>query len=368
MPIYEVTQKEFRRIEEKGFSASGLKERSDIQRLLRTQIDVIAEDLYVLTEEFSEWEESKRRIDLLAIDANANLVVIEIKRTTEGGHMELQAIRYAAMVSAMTFQRAVQIHADFLANLGEDPANAKSRLLEFLDWSEPNEDAFAADTRIILVSADFGKELTTSVLWLIDHGIDIQCVRIKPYKDQDRILVDVQQIIPLQEANDYQIQLREKDSEGRKQRAERYDILKKFWEGVVAYAKTKGARYANVKPGAHAFIVSRSGIRGLGLNLVVGQLSCQAELYIDRGEREENKSIFDQLIAHRTQIEAAFPFPIEWERLDHRRASRIKSVITDGGYRTPEANWSALQQALIERMTTLEKALRPYLDTLQIQR
>jgi len=45
MPIYEVTQKEFRRIEEKGFSTSGLKERSDIQRLLRTQIDVIAQEI-----------------------------------------------------------------------------------------------------------------------------------------------------------------------------------------------------------------------------------------------------------------------------------------------------------------------------------
>src|SRR2546430_5788500 len=82
MPIYEVTRKEFRRIEEKGFSISGLKERSDIQRLLRTQIDVISEDLYVLTEEFSEWEESKRRIDILAVDANANLVVLELKRTS----------------------------------------------------------------------------------------------------------------------------------------------------------------------------------------------------------------------------------------------------------------------------------------------
>src|SRR5713101_2120913 len=153
MPIYEVTQKEFRRIEEKGFSISGLKERSDIQRLLRTQIDVIGEDLYVLTEEFSEWDESKRRIDLLAIDANANLVVIEIKRTTDGGHMELQAIRYAAMVSAMTFERAVQIHAIFLANIGQDSTKAESRLLEFLDWSEPDEEAFANDTRIILLSA-----------------------------------------------------------------------------------------------------------------------------------------------------------------------------------------------------------------------
>lgn len=366
MPIYEVTQKQFRRIEEGDFAASGLRERSDIQRLLRTQIDVISEDLYVLTEEFSEWEESKRRIDLLAVDANANLVVVELKRTSDGGYMELQAIRYAAMASAITFERAVQIHAAFLANIGEDPAKAESRLLEFLDWSEPDKEAFAADTRIILLSADFSKELTSSVLWLIDHGMDIRCIRMRPYKDGERTLVDVQQIIPLPEAHDYQIQLREKGSEGRKQRAERYDIRKKFWEGIVAVAKEKSGHHANIKPGSYSWIGAGSGIRGLALNLAVFQLSCQAELYIDRGEREENKSIFDQLITHREQIEAGFPFPIEWERLDHRRASRIKSVVSDGGYRTPEEKWPVFQRTLVERIAALEKTLRPFLDTLKI--
>ena len=54
---------------------------------------MLGDDLYVLTEEFGEWEESRRRIDLLAIDKQANLVVIELKRTDDGGHMELQAIR-----------------------------------------------------------------------------------------------------------------------------------------------------------------------------------------------------------------------------------------------------------------------------------
>jgi len=38
-------------------------DKPDIQRLLRTQIDVISDDLYVLAEEFSEWEETKRRLD-----------------------------------------------------------------------------------------------------------------------------------------------------------------------------------------------------------------------------------------------------------------------------------------------------------------
>jgi Domain of unknown function (DUF4268) len=365
MPIFEITQKEFRRIEEREFGSAGLKERSDLQRLLRTQIDVISEDLYILTEEFSEWEESKRRIDLLALDTNANLVVVELKRTSDGGHMELQAIRYAAMVSAMTFERAVEIHANFLAAIGEDGSSAQTRILEFLDWSEPDKESFAADTRIILVSADFGKELTTSVLWLIDHDVDIKCVRMKPYKDGDRTLVDVQQIIPLPEANDYQIQLREKGSEGRKQRAERYDIQKKFWEGVVAYAKEKGGRHANIKPGTKFWIGAGSGIRGLGLNLAVKQQTSKAELYIDRGDRAENKSIFDQMNKHQMEIAAAFPFSLEWQRLDDKRACRIKSVV-DGGYKTPEADWPSIQTTLVDRIAALEKVLRPFLEKLSL--
>jgi hypothetical protein len=365
MPIFEVTSNEFRRIEEREFSSSGLKERSDLQRLLRTQIDVIAEDLFVLTEEFSEWEDSKRRIDLLALDTNANLVVVELKRTSDGGHMELQAIRYAAMVSAMTFERAVQIHADFLAAIGQDAASAETRILEFLDWSEPDKESFAADTRIILVSADFGKELTTSVLWLIDHEVDIKCVRMKPYRDGNRTLVDVQQIIPLPEANDYQIQLREKGSEGRKQRAERYDIRKKFWEGVVAHAKEKGGRHANIKPGTYSWIGAGSGIRGLGLNLAVKQQTSKAELYIDRGDRDENKAIFDQLSEHRMEIASSFPYALEWQRLEDKRACRIKSVV-DGGYKTPEADWPAIQISLVDRMAALEKALRPFLEELNM--
>jgi RecB family endonuclease NucS len=76
---------------------------------LQNQIDVVSPDTLVFSEEFGEWEDSKRRIDLLGIDRDANIVVIELKRTEEGGHMELQAIRYAAMVSTPTFEKVVEI-------------------------------------------------------------------------------------------------------------------------------------------------------------------------------------------------------------------------------------------------------------------
>lgn len=77
--------------------------------LLKQHVEVIAPDTLIIAEEFCEWDESKRRIDLLGPDRDANLVVIELKRTEDGGHMELQAILYAATVSAMTFSKAVEV-------------------------------------------------------------------------------------------------------------------------------------------------------------------------------------------------------------------------------------------------------------------
>jgi hypothetical protein len=34
--------------------------------------------------------------------------LVELKRTADGGHMELQALRYAAMVSTMTLVRVAR--------------------------------------------------------------------------------------------------------------------------------------------------------------------------------------------------------------------------------------------------------------------
>ncbi len=41
-------------------------------------------------------------------------MVMELKRTEDGGHMELQAIRYAAMVANMTFKKAVEVYGVYL--------------------------------------------------------------------------------------------------------------------------------------------------------------------------------------------------------------------------------------------------------------
>lgn len=217
MAIYELGKDAIHAVPEARFSKLGLKERGDLQRLLRDRIEVVAPDAMVLAEEFCNWEDSRRRIDLLALDRDANLVVIELKRTEDGGYMDLQGIRYAAMVTGMTFDQAVAAHAAYREQRDVD-GDAQEKILEFLGWGEPDEDAFAQDVRLVLVSAEFSKELTTSVMFLSQRDIDIRCVRVKPYLLEDRTLVDVQQILPLPEASEYTIKIREKASEERRKR------------------------------------------------------------------------------------------------------------------------------------------------------
>jgi hypothetical protein len=226
MPIYEFGQSGISRLEETTFNVAGVHERRDLQRLLREHIEVISPDTLVISEEFGDWEDARRRIDLLGIDKAANLVVIELKRTEDGGHMELQSLRYAAMVSKLTFEQAADVYGRYLQQQGKNFSDSREAMLEFLEWDIPDEDSFAQDVRIVLASAEFSKELTTSVLWLADHDIDIRCVRLKPYRLGGRLLVDVQQIIPLPEATEYQVQVREKARKEREARASNADFTR----------------------------------------------------------------------------------------------------------------------------------------------
>ena len=117
----------------------------------------------LIAEEFGDCDASRRRGDLLCIDKEANLFVVELKRAEDGGHLELQAIRYSAMISTMTFDQVVEVHKSFLNALGSDD-DAQQRILDFLEWDEPDEDFFAQNVRIVLASAEFSKELTSAVL------------------------------------------------------------------------------------------------------------------------------------------------------------------------------------------------------------
>jgi hypothetical protein len=211
MVLFRVAGEALEPVVKTTFPMAEMKERQDLQRLLRQRLDVLGEDLLFVAEEYGAFDGSQRRIDLLAVDTSGQLVVIELKRTADGGHMDLQALRYAAMVSTMTWDQLVAVYAE----QHDVDADVARETLERWTDDEPDDERQLADrVRIILASADFSTEITSTVLWLTQqYALDIACVRLVPYQLGTEKLIDVQQIIPLPEAVDFQIQQRRKETE-----------------------------------------------------------------------------------------------------------------------------------------------------------
>ena len=356
MPIYEVRRDSLTPVNATRFETERLSERGDIQRLLKDRIDCLEEGLMVLAEEFSDWQDSSRRIDLLCLDTEANLVVVELKRTNDGGHMELQAIRYAAMVSAMTFDQAVDAYARYRPR-GEqgavDHEGARADILSFLNWDEPVEDDFAQTTRIILASADFSKELTTAVMWLRERDIDIRCVRLKPYRlDDGRVLMDIQQLIPLPEAVEFQTQIGAKRQAERKERVDKDSHQLRFWDGLIAHAKSIGAPGGTRSPSKGNWINASIGRGGFNLVYSIRKNDNSVYLWV-----YDDARAFELLAAQKEAIEADFGAPLIW-KVEEGQAGRAIIFNQAGGYRSDPEDWPRIHREMVEAMVRLDKSLR----------
>ncbi|PZF39645.1 hypothetical protein DEJ06_12220 [Curtobacterium sp. MCLR17_051] len=90
---------------------------------------------------------------------------------------------------------------------------SRATIVDFLEVAEGESVALSSDVRILLVSADFSREITTAVLWLNRfEGMDIRCIRLRPYELDGRIILDIDQVTPLPEAADYQVRIGRKDA------------------------------------------------------------------------------------------------------------------------------------------------------------
>jgi hypothetical protein len=140
---------------------------------------------------------------------------------------------------------------------------------------------------------------------------------------------------------------------------------KRFWTSLLQEAKKQTPLHANINPGINQWIETSAGKRGLRINYVILKSSAAVELYIDRGKDAdaENKAIFDRLRQSLDEIEKAYGGPLDWQRLDGKRACRIKKDLPGGGL-IDEARWPEIQKNMIEAMIRFQKALKPFIDKL----
>jgi hypothetical protein len=193
--IFRVNLGEPEKIQPVSFATIGINERNNLEAWVVGHPDLLEENLLIITTEFDRFESSNKRLDILALDSDGFLVIIELKLDISKTLADLQAIRYAAFCSTMTMTDVIGELAKFEEITGED---AETKIRDFLKVDELPE--LGNRPRIILAAGSIeDQELTASVLWLRNFGVDISCVELTPYKLKESIGLVPRTIIPIPE-------------------------------------------------------------------------------------------------------------------------------------------------------------------------
>ena len=190
-------------IEEVDFAQLGLQERRDIQEWVAANTGILGDDLLIIGKEFSGFDRTDERLDLLAVDSEGKLVIIELKRDDTGADAHWQAIKYASYFQRAGADDIIRIMADYEK---VSQVDAVGKLLQHLGTDDLN--ALNNDQRIILASHRFAPEVTSAVLWLNDKAPGenlITCIKLTPFRDTktDTLYIQASTIIPVPGLDDY---------------------------------------------------------------------------------------------------------------------------------------------------------------------
>ena len=192
------------RIEEVDFARLGFRERRDIQEWVAANPEILDNDLLIINKEFSGFDRTDERLDLLAVDREGKLVVIELKRDDSGTDAHWQAIKYASYFQRATADDVVGMAAEYW---GESQGDAMIRLLQHLDADDLND--LNNDQRIILASHRFAPEVTSAALWLnrklSGEENMVTCIKLTPHQDNHTgaLYVQASTIIPVPGVEEY---------------------------------------------------------------------------------------------------------------------------------------------------------------------
>ena len=355
-------------LEEKRFSDFEIREREHLQERLIQSPNALGEELLILQKEFDGFKDTRERLDVLALDKERRLVIIENKTDDSGRDVVWQALKYVAFCSTLTKSELIDIYQQYL-NLWNEGEDAKSNLCEFLDVEDLDDTILngGSDQRLVLVAANFRKEVTSTVLWLIDHGIQAQCFRVIPYKYENELFIDFQQVIPTPEAADYMIRTVTKEVEEKsahKVRRELEALRREFWSLTLERLRARGiSRFEKLSPSKENWLSSATGISGCGINIIFAKKFARVELYLSKSQKEENKRIFDQLALQKLKVESLFGAELQWQRLDDKKASRICFSRPFDGF--DRENWPEIVEWLCDHTNKLETAFSESLRELQ---
>ncbi|MFZ4462485.1 MAG: DUF4268 domain-containing protein [Bacteroidales bacterium] len=346
------------KIETTTFKQIGFKEREHLQEWIAHNPSALNEELIIIQKEFAGFNDTNERLDLLALDKQGNLVIIENKRDDTGKDVTWQALKYASYCSTLTASHIIDIFQEYLIKHG-DERKAEDVLTEFYDNEDFKELLNTGNSqRIIMIAIEFRKEVTSTVLWLLNYRLQIQCFKATPYRLGDQLFLNFEQIIPIKDSEDFIISMGNKTLDSIKtneELKERHYIRREFWTEMLKSLNKITPLFQNITPSKDHWINAGCGVSGAHYCCLATHNYCSVDMEITGGEKNEIKSIYDELYKRKDEIESSFGQSLTWERLDDKKMSRVRISMENVDIFNRE-DWKKMIGFFLENIPKFEKA------------
>ena len=150
----------------------------------------------------------------------------------------------------------------------------------------------------------------------------------------------------------------------KKEFAKRHQIRLDFWKEFIEEMNGTSNLCSNLSPSKDNWLGIALGWSGVSINCVVSKNYARTEVYINRGDIDENKRVFDFLADRKNDIEGDFGGSLEWERMDDKITSRIKFEQQDLNLYNRE-DWAAMIEHMKHGAIKMETAFRKHVKSLK---
>jgi len=217
--------------------------------------------------------------------------------------------------------------------------------------------ASGLDAKVIVwVVKEAREEHRSAIEWLNNNtlsGIAFFLIEIHAYKIGDSLPAAKFEMV--EKPNDFIKNTKGSNSSGElnKSQAERLE----FWEQLNTVIAEKGKPFSIRKASTDHWYDVALGITGvhISITLVNKANTVGVEVYI-----HDDKALFDALLDKKVLIEAETGMTFSWERLDGKKASRIKYSISGLDFDN-HSNYHDLMVEIIDKVVIMRKVFRKYI-------
>lgn len=369
--LFELNEEKNRgeKIEKKSFKDLKMSEVKHLQEIIANNTEALGEELLIIQKEFHGFDDTNERLDLLALDKNGNVVIIENKLDDSGKDVTWQIIKYASYVSALTKDEIIKIFQEYLDRY-ENNKNSENEMKTFFDVEDLEElvlNEGVTSQRLMLVAGNFRKEITSSVLWLMNYGLKIQCIKATPFKTGEKLILNMEQIIPVKDIEDFTIKISKKEQNEIKVKGElksRHKIRIEFWKEFIEESNKVSDIYST-RTGTKGYYLTTPISKGVRISSVVSRNLVDAEIFFGSKDKEKNKQIFDILFRNKKFFEEKSGLKLVWDRMDDFTGSKIY-IRYDGGsdiYNNKEL-WGDTIKFLIKNINKLKQVFEKEIENI----